>query len=256
MQEEQRFLPVLKNWISALSIRMKDLIACLSSIESKLGYCFQNKKLLIQAFIHRSYFNEHRDEVEEHNERLEFLGDSVLGLLISDHLYHHLPLQAEGVLSRLRAHLVEASSCAKFLQKLELSSFVRLGKGERMNEGRGRDTILADLFEALIGAIYLDGGIAQVHKFFWTHFEGMIQRILEHPARNWKAELQDYSQKKYQKPPVYKVLREEGPDHSKSFIIAAFLEDKEAGQGVGASKKEAEQAAAKSALENLDANSA
>ena len=234
---------------------MQDLMAHLSSIESKLGYSFQNKKLLIQAFIHRSYFNEHRSEVGEHNERLEFLGDSVLGLLISDHLYHHLPMQAEGVLSRLRAHLVEASSCVKFLQKLDISSFVLLGKGEKMNEGRGRETILADLFEAIIGAIYLDGGITQVHKFFWTHFESMIHTILAHPARNWKAELQDYSQKKYQKPPVYKVLREEGPDHSKSFVIEVSVGDREAGQGVGASKKEAEQAAAKSALEQLEKES-
>ncbi len=231
---------------------MKDLIAQSSVIEARLGYTFQNKKLLKQAFIHRSYFNEHREEVEEHNERLEFLGDSVLGLLISDYLYQHLPMQAEGELSRLRAHLVEAGSCAKFLQRLDLASFVQLGRGEQMNEGRGRDTILADLFEALIGAIYLDGGIAKAHAFFWHHFAPEIQRILTHPARNWKAELQDCSQKKYQRPPIYKVVREEGPDHSKMFVIAAYLGTREVGQGIGSSKKEAEQAAAKNALEKLE----
>jgi len=235
---------------------MHDLMAHISAIEKQLGYVFQEKKLLCQAFTHRSYFNEHRDSCEEHNERLEFLGDSVLGLLVSDYLYHHLPLQAEGVLSRLRAHLVEASCCVKFLHHLELTSFVLLGRGEQMNAGRGRETIFADLFEAIIGAIYLDGGMAEASKFFWSHFEEMIKNILAHPARNWKAELQDYSQKKYQKPPVYTVLREEGPDHSKSFCVVVQLEGQEAGQGVGASKKEAEQEAAKDALEKLEEGSA
>lgn len=230
---------------------MKDLIPHLSEVEDRLGYHFKNKKLLAQAFIHRSFYNEHRDVIEEHNERLEFLGDSILGLLISDYLYNHLPSQAEGELSRLRAHLVEASSCARFLMKLELASFVLLGKGEKMNQGRGRETILADLFEALIGAIYLDAGIGEVKRLFWVHFEKEIQTILENPARNWKAELQDYSQKKYQKPPIYKVISETGPDHSKIFLVAAILDDQEVGQGKGASKKEAEQAAAEDALLKL-----
>ena len=230
---------------------MKDLIPHLSEVEDRLGYQFKNKKLLAQAFIHRSFYNEHRDQMLEHNERLEFLGDSILGLLISDYLYHHLPTQAEGELSRLRAHLVEAGSCARFLLKLGLASFVLLGKGEKLNEGRGRETILADLFEALIGAIYLDAGIAEIKRLFWMHFEKEIQRILEHPARNWKAELQDYSQKKYQKPPVYKVVSETGPDHSKIFLVAAWLDDQEVGQGRGSSKKEAEQAAAEDAISRL-----
>jgi ribonuclease III len=230
---------------------MRELIPQLSEVEDRLGYCFKKKKLLSQAFVHRSFYNENRDFVEEHNERLEFLGDSVLGLLISDYLYHHLPMQAEGELSRLRAHLVEAGSCARFLMKLGVAPFVLLGKGEKMNEGRGRETILADLFEALIGAIYLDGGIAEAKRIFWNHFELEIRTILEHPARNWKAELQDFSQKKHQKPPQYKVVSETGPDHSKVFIIAACVNESEIGRGSGASKKEAEQAAAQNALESL-----
>ena len=230
---------------------MKDLSPLISEVEDRLGYQFKNKKLLAQAFIHRSYYNEHRDFVQEHNERLEFLGDSVLGLLISDYLYHHLPSQAEGELSRLRAHLVEAGSCVRFLLKLGLASFVLLGKGEKMNEGRGRETILSDLFEALLGAIYLDAGIAEVKRLFWVHFEKEIQQSLENPTRNWKAELQDYSQKKYQKPPTYIVLSETGPDHSKIFHVGALLDQKQTGQGKGASKKEAEQAAAKDAIDKL-----
>ncbi len=229
-------------------------MAHFSVVESRIGYTFQNKKLLQQAFTHRSYFNEHRDQVDDHNERLEFLGDSILGLVISDYLYHHLPSQAEGELSRLRAHLVEAGSCARLLQQLELGDFVQLGRGERMNEGRGRETILADLFEALLGAVYLDGGMEAAQKFFWGHFKQEIEKILAHPARNWKAELQDYSQKKYQRPPLYKVVREEGPDHSKMFVVAAFLDEQEMGQGTGSSKKEAEQAAAQNAIEKLKEN--
>lgn len=230
---------------------MKDLIPHLSEVEDRLGYSFKNKKLLAQAFIHRSFYNEHRDQIHEHNERLEFLGDSILGLLISDYLYQNLPTQAEGELSRLRAHLVEAGTCAKFLLKLGLAPFVLLGKGERTNEGRGRETILADLFEALLGAIYIDAGITEVKRLFWMHFEKEIQGILENPARNWKAELQDYSQKKYQKPPIYKVISETGPDHSKIFLVAAMLDEVEVGQGQGSSKKEAEQAAAQDAISRL-----
>ena len=230
---------------------MVDLVKHYKEIESKLSYTFKDKKLLTLAFIHRSFYNENRQIVSEHNERLEFLGDSVLGLLISDYLYQNLPMQPEGELSQIRAHLVEAGTCARCLQKLGFASDVLLGKGEKMNEGRGRDTILADLFEALIGAIYLDGGLEEARAFFWKHFEEDIQQVLKAPVHNWKAELQDYSQKKYQKPPLYKVEKETGPDHSKIFHVIACLADVEVGRGVGASKKEAEQAAAEDALNNI-----
>lgn len=228
---------------------MEDLIRQYPKVEEILGYRFKDKWLLQQAFIHRSFYNENRERVKEHNERLEFLGDSVLGLLVSDYLYHHLPTQDEGELSRLRSHLVEAASCARFLQKLGLASYVLLGKGERANEGRGRETILADLFEALIGAVYIDGGMEEARRIFFAHFESEILSIVKEPSRNWKAELQDYSQKVYHEPPIYKVEKEIGPDHSKIFHVVALLDDKEAGRGVGASKKEAEQAAAKDAME-------
>jgi ribonuclease-3 len=227
---------------------MEDLIRQYPKIEEALGYQFKDKWLLQLAFVHRSFYNENREKVNEHNERLEFLGDSVLGLLVSDYLYHHLPTQDEGELSSLRSHLVEASSCARFLQKLGLASYVLLGKGERSNEGRGRETILSDLFEALIGALYIDGGLEETRRILFVHFEKEILSIVEEPSRNWKAELQDYSQKMYQKPPIYKVEKEIGPDHSKVFHVIALLDDKEVGRGIGASKKEAEQAAAKDAV--------
>jgi ribonuclease-3 len=160
-------------------------------------------------------------------------------------------MQPEGELSQIRAHLVEAGTCARFLQKLGFASDVLLGKGEKMNEGRGRDTILADLFEALMGAIYLDGGLGEARAFFWKHFAEDIEQVLKAPVHNWKAELQDYSQKKYQKPPVYKVEKEIGPDHSKIFHVIACFENAEVGRGIGSSKKEAEQAAAEDALKNI-----
>lgn len=223
-------------------------------IEEKLGYTFKDKDRLVLAFIHRSFLNENRGIVFETNERLEFLGDSVLGLIVSDYLFENLPEQEEGQLSYLRAQLVEASHCALFLTQLDVGSYVLLGKGERMNDGRGRETIFADLFEAIIGAIYLDGGLAQARHFFLGHFSKQIKQLLEKPFRNWKAELQDYSQKKYQKPPVYKVTKQSGPDHSKVFEVVVIIGDEEGGTGEGSSKKEAEQAAAHDALTRISSN--
>ena len=230
---------------------IQELIVQIPEIERKIKYTFKNKQLLVLAFVHRSFFNEHRDLVQQHNERLEFLGDSVLGLLISDYLYSQLPSEPEGYLSHLRSHIVEASSCAQLLGKLGIAHHVLLGKGERMNEGRGRETILADLFEALIGALYLDSDIASAKAFFFEHFSDKIESHLRKPLRNWKAELQDYSQKKYQKPPAYKILKESGPDHSKVFHVIALIDESEVGEGTGSSKKEAEAAAAEDALKKL-----
>ncbi len=230
---------------------IEELLARAFMIEEKLNYSFRNKRLLLLAFVHRSFFNEHRDWIEEHNERLEFLGDSVLGLIISKYLYLNLPLEPEGYLSHLRSHIVEAGSCAQLLSHLDIASYVLLGKGERMNGGRGRETILADLFEALIGAVYLDGGIDAAERFFLGHFSEKLKEYLKKPLRNWKAELQDYSQKKYQKPPLYKILKESGPDHSKVFQITASIDQLDIGEGRGSSKKEAEQAAAEDALKKL-----
>ncbi len=230
---------------------VEELLAKAPLIEEKLNYSFLNKQLLVLSFVHRSFFNEHRDLVGQHNERLEFLGDSVLGLIISDYLYAHLPLEPEGYLSHLRSHIVEAGSCAQLLSQLDIAQYVLLGKGERMNDGRGRETILADLFEALIGAIYLDGGMDAAKHFFFSHFSVKLEEHLKKPLRNWKAELQDYSQKKHQKPPAYKILKESGPDHSKIFHVTACIDEMDIGEGKGSSKKEAEQAAAEDALKRL-----
>ena len=227
------------------------LIENSSEIEKRLGYEFQDKQLLALAFVHRSFYNEHRSELPGYNERLEFLGDAILGLIVSEYLFSYLTTQTEGQLSHLKAYLVEANMCALFLQKLEIGQFLLLGKGEKMNDGRGRDTIFADVFEAILAAIYLDGKMEAAKKFFWDHFTQEVENYVKDPLKNWKAELQDYCQKKYQRPPTYRVLRQLGPDHDKIFEIAACIEEQQMGIGQGSSKKEAEQNAAKHAVEQL-----
>lgn len=220
----------------------------LGSLEGKLGYAFENKDLLIQSFVHRSFINEYKESLLQHNERLEFLGDSVLGLIVADYLYHRLPGHPEGQLSQLRSKLVDATSCSEYLQKLLLAPYILLGRGETRGEGKAKPSILADVFEALLGAIYLDGGLATAKSFLIYHFEGEFEAAIGSPPRNYKAELQDLSQKEFQKIPVYKVVEESGPDHAKIFHVMVFLDEKEAGVGIGASKKEAEQRAAFDAL--------
>lgn len=220
----------------------------LEAIEEKLGYVFENKDFLVQAFIHRSFINEYRVGPLHHNERLEFLGDSVLGLVVADYLFHRLPDHPEGQLSQLRSRLVDATSCAQYLQKLNLNEHILLGKGETMTEGRTKPSILADAFEALLGALYLDGGLGVMKSFLLFHFETEFEAAIGSPPRNYKAELQDLSQKQFQKTPVYKVVDETGPDHSKVFHVMVFVNEKESGIGMGASKKEAEQRAAFDAL--------
>ena len=232
---------------------IEDLFHHASSIEEKIGYSFKDRSLLALAFTHRSYVNEHRD-IELHNERLEFLGDSVLGMIMAEYLYRQLPNHPEGELSYLRSRLVEATSCVSYIRKLNVDSYILLGKGERMSGGRGRDTILADLFEAIIAAIYLDGGLEAAKKFILKNLSNEIAAILKTPERNWKALLQDYCQKKFQIPPHYNVVSEEGPDHSKVFKVTVIVDDIELGTGNGASKKIAQQAAAADALSRISQN--
>ena len=223
----------------------------LAEIQRKIDYKFFNPAFLELSFIHCSYVNENRELSLEHNERLEFLGDMVLGLIISDFLYRRYPQKAEGELSYLRSRLVEAASCSYYVQKIKLESYLLLGKGESMNKGKGRYTILADFFEALIGAIYLDGKIDEASRFFFSHFQEDILKIIESPYQNWKAMLQDFCQKNYQKPPTYEVIREEGPPHEKIFFVAVKIENIFLGEGVGSSKKEAEQDGAQKAIKGL-----
>jgi ribonuclease-3 len=222
-------------------------------IEKLVGYTFDNPDYLFLAFTHSSYVNENQEVTQTSNERLEFLGDAVLGLIVADYLYKTLPSNSEGDLSQLRSHLIESASCAKYIHKLQLETYLLMGKGEKKNfVCQPNTSISADLFEALVGAIYLDGGIEAARSFVFSHFKDEIDQILKHPIRNWKAELQDYTQKKYQKIPIYKVTEEVGPDHNKTFQISVFIDDMILGSGYGSSKKSAQQAAACEALEKLN----
>ncbi len=220
-------------------------------IEGKIGYIFNDKELLLLAFVHRSFSNENKKIIDEHNERLEFLGDAILNLVISEYLYKKFLQATEGELSFFRSRIVDSDSCEGYLRKLSLQSYVLLGKGEKQSEDRGRSSILSDLFEAIIAAIYLDGGFFKAREFILNNFEEDVEKFLEKPSRNYKAELQNFCQKKYLKLPHYKVLKESGPDHAKVFEVEVYIDDILLGKGEGASKKEAEQAAAEKALENL-----
>lgn len=234
-------------------IELEKLRPDTKELEKLIGYTFKDPGLLFLAFTHSSYVNENQHITQVSNERLEFLGDAVLGLIIADYLYKDLPTNSEGDLSHLRSRLIESASCAKYIEKLKLEHYLLMGKGEKKNFlSQPNASISADLFEALIGAIYLDGGVKSARAFIFSHFNEEIEEIIRHPIQNWKAELQDYTQKKYQKIPVYKVTEEEGPDHNKTFQISAFIDDMILGSGYGSSKKSAQQAAASDALYRLN----
>ncbi len=221
----------------------------LRTIETRLGYHFQNPELLSRAFVHRSFLNENKDFASEDNERLEFLGDAVLNLLIAEYLFSHLPHQSEGALSALRAQVVSSDACIQYIEHLKLQEFILVGKGEKLQSSRGRLTILADVFEAILGALYLDAGLEETRRIFFSHFEPLIAQMCLNPKVNCKALLQEYVQKTMHVVPRYEVLEESGPDHSRLFLVGVFIHDKEMGRGHGKTKKEAEQEAAKHALE-------
>lgn len=220
-------------------------------IEEGIGISFKSKDLLTLALTHRSFVNENKDLEINHNERLEFLGDAVLELIVSNYLFHLQPDLKEGELSAIRSKLVDASSCCYYIKTLGIGDFLLLGKGEQRNTGRGRDTIYSDLFEAILGAVYLDQGFDKAEEFFLSNFQSFVLEEVSNPSKNYKALLQDVVQKNYQKQPEYQVINEEGPDHEKTFHVKVHLLDKELGNGRGNSKKEAEQMAAKDALEKF-----
>lgn len=212
---------------------------------------FKDEKLFQLAFIHRSYLNEAKD-VAESNERLEFLGDSILSFVVSEHLYKSYPDFDEGILTNLRSLVVNTKSLAKTAKKLNFGKYLNLSKGEEDSGGRQNDSILANTFEAVIGAIFLDQGIDAVKTFLFAvlipEIETYVQkRVFKDP----KSLLQEHVQARKQNSPVYKVLHEEGPAHAKQFTIGVFVEDHQLGEGKGKSKQEAEELAAEQALEKI-----
>lgn len=220
----------------------------IAGFEKKIGYTFENKHLIQQALSHSSYANE-KKHPNGSNERLEFLGDSVLSIVVSDYLYKHLTSVAEGDLTKLRASLVCEKSLHIFAKQIDLGDYLLLGKGEENTGGRERPSILADAFEAVIAAIYLDGGMEAARK----HILRFIPEDLEHEAKkafsDFKTVLQEVVQKNPEEKVEYVLIGEEGPDHNKRFVVEVMLNSQVIGKGKGRSKKEAEQLAAKEALE-------
>ena len=219
-----------------------------SILEKKLGIKFKNKNLLKQALIHRSYLNEHPEEKLEHNERLEFLGDAVLELIVSEYLYQNYQ-NPEGELTAWRASLVNANNLSNLAKNLGINDFLFLSKGEAKSTGKAREIILANTFEALIGAIYLDQGLKQAKNFIKKHLIKQLPEIIEKELyKDPKSKFQEIAQGKFKITPTYKVLKEEGPAHEKKFTVGLFLNEKFIAKGEGSSKFEAEVEAAKKGL--------
>lgn len=215
----------------------------------KLGFDFENIDYLVTALTHRSYVNEHKKSVSEHNERLEFLGDAVLELVVTDYLFRTFT-EAEGILTSWRAALVRTESIGEAGDKLGYEPLLRMSKGERSGSTRARQQILANAFEAVIGAIYLERGYDDAATFIHKNILSTLDGILESGSwRDPKSHLQEISQKIDGHTPVYKVLEEIGPDHDKIFTLGAFVGDTLMGKGTGPSKQVAQQAAARAALE-------
>ena len=221
----------------------------MKELEDKLGYSFQNEQLLRHALTHSSYANEHRGEGLTSNERLEFLGDSVLGMVVADHLYRAHPDMPEGELTRTRAALVCEGSLYEVAKGLGLGGYLRLGKGEDAGGGRNRPSILADAVESVLAAVYLDGGIAQARRLIRAL---ILDREVEKAVdRDYKTALQELVQRESGQVLAYRAVGERGPDHAKIFLVEVELNGKNVGAGEGRTKKEAEQMAARAALESL-----
>ena len=223
----------------------------MKSLEEKIGHTFENPSLLENALTHSSYANEHRGKSLPSNERLEFLGDSILGLVVADHLFRNYPDLPEGDLTRIRASLVCESSLVEVAKALELGKHLKLGRGEESGGGRERPSILADAVEAVLAAVYLDSGIGQARK--------LINRLVlsqnweAHTAsRDYKTALQELVQRESGQVLSYHLTGESGPDHAKTFQMEVQRNGQRLGTGTGRSKKEAEQAAARAALQALE----
>jgi len=219
--------------------------------KEKLGFEFRDIQLLVTALTHRSYVNEHKKSVTNHNERLEFLGDAVLELVTSDFLYRNYS-EPEGIMTSWRAALVRTESIGAAGEALGYSSLVRMSKGERNGSDRARQVILADCFEAVIGAVYLDQGYKKAEQFIHDNILVKIGEVLESGSwRDPKSHLQELAQRSEGMTPIYKVLKEEGPDHDKVFTLGVFVGNKLRGSGTGYSKQEAQTAAATEAIKKF-----
>ena len=223
----------------------------MKTLEEKIGYTFRDRTLLENALTHSSYANEHRDKGMPSNERLEFLGDSILGLVVADHLYRNRPDLPEGDLTRIRAALVCEGSLVEVAKSLDLGSYLKLGRGEESGGGRKRPYIQADAVEAMLAAVYLDGGIGQARKLIHNLILNQEREKIAN-GRDFKTALQELVQRESGQVLSYRLVGESGPDHAKCFSMEVLLNGQPIGAGEGRSKKEAEQAAAKAAVGKLE----
>jgi ribonuclease-3 len=221
----------------------------IGELENKIDYVFKNKQNLILALTHSSFANESRKEKLASNERLEFLGDAVLNIVISEMIYLQHNKLNEGEMTKVRANIVCESSLVKCANDIQLGEYLLLGKGEETTGGRTRASILSDALESLIGAIYLDGGIESARKFISTTMKHLLEDSVSGVIfLDYKTQLQELIQKSGEHKISYEVLKEKGPDHNKLFVSQVVIDEKVMGTGEGRSKKEAEQKAAKAAL--------
>lgn len=225
----------------------------IKELETKIMYKFKNQKNLINALSHSSYVNENKLDRFDSNERLEFLGDSILNLIISENIFNSCSEFTEGDMTRIRANIVCESSLLESANRINLGKYLLLGKGEEQTGGRKRASILSDAFEALIGSIYIDSGMDSARKFILFIMESLIRRYIKGNLKlDYKTELQEKVQKNSESKIVYEIVSEKGPDHDKIFISNVMVLNKVIGTGQGKSKKEAEQNAAKEGLKKLN----
>lgn len=223
------------------------------ALEKTIGITFKNRDVLDVAFVHASYVNEHRNKKNEHNERLEFLGDAVLELVVTEFLYKNFPTKGEGILTNWRSALVKGKHLAEIAEKLDLGLFLYLSRGEERSGGRKKKYILANTLESLIGAIYLDQGYKVAHEFIDNMILAQLTSILEQGLHiDAKSQFQEIAQELLGVTPQYKLESEEGPDHDKIFIMGAYIEDELIATGSESSKQKAEQKAAEAALKEKD----
>jgi len=225
----------------------------IQQFENKIDFNFKNKDLLRHALTHSSYAYENQEEVETDYETLEFLGDSILGLIIADFLYSTYVDSSEGELSKLKSTAASTSSLSSFAKKIKLDKYILLGKGEQKSGGRKKKTILAGAFEAVIAAIYLDAGLEEAKNFLLPFLQSLFKKIKvkDFLINNYKSALQEYLQKENLPAPAYKTITSTGPDHKKSFVIEVLSEGSSLAKAKGHSKKIAEQKAAQKALKSL-----
>ncbi len=225
----------------------------LKNFEKNIGHRFKNPALLKRALSHKSYANECRLPSTEQNERYEFLGDAVLELAISDLMMGHFPESSEGDLSKLRAAVVNEQTLAELARRIDLGQYLYLGKGEDQCQGRDKDSLLSDAYEAVLGAIYLDAGFKAACRFVKLQFSSLMKTAkISDISRDYKTRLQEESQNRFQKIPYYELVSETGPDHDKMFEVHLSINRQVYGKGMGKSKKQAEQNAAQEALKALE----